>query len=182
VPGLEREEGSVSETAGRVLQLNLSGGGVPKLPVASAQLAAEGFVGDAQADRVHHGGPERAVCLWSVEVIEALRAEGHPVAPGSAGENVTVIGLDWSLVQPGARLRLGPRALVEITRFTTPCRKIAGAFLGGRFTRIEEKRHPGFSRVYARVLKEGLVREGDPVRLLAARAEGISPGSPHPAD
>ena len=41
-------------------------------------------------------------------------------------------------------------------------------FKGGDFTRVSEKRHPGWSRVYARVLATGSISQGDPVRPLSA--------------
>ena len=77
---------------GTVAQLNVSDGGVPKKPVEVAEVGDRGLVGDRQADRQHHGRPLQALCLWSVEVIDALRAEGHPIEPGLAGENVTIAG------------------------------------------------------------------------------------------
>ena len=55
---------------------------------------------------------------------------------------------------------------LEITRYTTPCVNIRAAFVGGDFARVSQKRHPGFSRVYARVVREGIIRTGDPVRLV----------------
>jgi MOSC domain-containing protein YiiM len=148
-----------------VHSLNVSPGGVPKRPVPHAVVTTAGLVGDAQRNLKYHGGPERAVCLWALEVIEELRGEGHPVAVGSTGENVTVAGLPWSLVVPGARLALGP-VLVEITDYTRPCRTISGSFLGGRTGRISQRTHPGSSRVYARVIAGGPLRVGDSVRVV----------------
>ena len=163
---------------GTIHRLNVSAGGVPKLPVAQARAGFGGLEGDAQADRRHHGGPERALCLFSLERIAELAAGGHPIAPGRTGENVTLAGLDWSLVVPGARLRLG-EALVEVTRYTSPCLKIAAAFADGDFSRMSQNAHPGCSRVYARVLEEGLLREGDAAELLpdgaADRAARLQP-------
>jgi MOSC domain-containing protein YiiM len=120
--------------------------------------------GDRQDDLVHHGGPDRALSLWSLELIEALAAEGHPIGPGAAGENVTLAGLDWMLVRPGARLSLGT-VTVEVTGFAHPCRTIMSCFADRRFSRISEKSHPGWSRVYARVLEPGELRVGEEVRL-----------------
>ena len=125
-----------------------------------------GVAGDAQRDREYHGGPDRALCLFSMELIRALRAEGHPIAPGQIGENLTVEGLDWDAVAPGARLLLGEDVLVEVTRYTSPCANLHAAFTGGDYARVSQKRHPGASRVYARVLRTGAIRRGDPVRLL----------------
>jgi MOSC domain-containing protein YiiM len=155
---------------GRIVQLSVSPGGVPKLPVPEARVTALGLEGDAHRNLEHHGGPERAVCLFSLERIQALRAEGHSIAPGAIGENVTVEGLDWSRVTPGTRLELGDEVVVEVTRYTTPCMNIAPAFKGGNFARVSEKKHPGDSRVYARVLQTGTIRAGDAVRLAAAPA------------
>ena len=69
--------------AGRITGLQRSGGGVPKLPVASAALTAAGLAGDVQANRTYHGGPERALCLFSAELIAALQAQGHPITAGA---------------------------------------------------------------------------------------------------
>ncbi|HLL77105.1 MAG TPA: MOSC domain-containing protein [Pyrinomonadaceae bacterium] len=153
-------------TVGRVSQMNLSDGGVPKLPVAEARVTKGGIVGDRQKHTVFHGGPERAVSLFSLEVIERLRAEGHPIEPGSTGENVTVAGLDWPLLAPGSRLALGDEVVLEITGFAAPCATIRASFAGGRFKRISQKVNPGESRLYARVLREGRITAGDHVRVL----------------
>ena len=154
--------------SGRIVQLSVSPGGVPKRPVPEARVTALGLEGDAHRDREHHGGPERAVCVYSMEAIRALTAEGHAIAPGTLGENVTVEGLDWPRVQPGARLSLGEAVLLEVTRYTSPCFNIKAAFVGGEFSRVSQKRHPGWSRVYTRVLREGTIRTGDPARLVSA--------------
>lgn len=142
-------------------------GGVPKRAVPSARLTCDGVVGDRQLDLKHHGGPERAVSLYSAEHIAALAAEGHPIAPGTAGENLTIAGLEWSALRAGVRLRIGDAALLEITGPAPPCTTIAGSFAGGAFVRISEKVHPGWSRLYARVLREGDARVGDAVAIVA---------------
>jgi MOSC domain-containing protein YiiM len=123
-------------------------------------------VGDAHRDHDHHGGPDRAVCLWSLEVIASLRHEGHPIGPGDAGENLTITGLPWPSLGPGDRLAIGDRVVLELVSYTQPCRSIRGAFLRGAFDRIYEHKYPGSSRMYARVLATGTVRAGDVVRLM----------------
>jgi MOSC domain-containing protein YiiM len=149
-----------------IVQISISRGGVPKTAVAGARVTALGLEGDAHRDTEHHGGPERAVCLYAMEAITGLRAEGHPIVPGAIGENVTVQGLDWSAVVPGCYLRLGESVLLQVTRYTSPCLNITRAFGDGDFARVSQKRHPGWSRVYARVVATGSIRPGDPVRLL----------------
>jgi MOSC domain-containing protein YiiM len=120
---------------GRIVQINVSPGGVPKTPVATAHVGVLGLEGDAHRDTENHGGPERAVCVYAMEAIRALEAEGHPIVAGAIGENVTVEGLDWSAVVPGTHLLLG---------------------------------------VYARVVRPGSIRQGDPVRLLTdVEAAGV---------
>lgn len=152
---------------GTIVQINASDGGVPKLPIPQADVGERGITVDRQADLVHHGKPSQALCLFSLEVIEQLQAEGHPIAPGSTGENVTVSGLDWASLVPGTRLRLGDDVLIEITDYTTPCKVNAQWFSDGDFNRINVKRHPDSSRIYASVLATGVIRQGDPIVVVA---------------
>lgn len=151
--------------SGVIVAINVSPGGVPKLPVPSARVSAEGLDGDGQRDKRHHGGPDRALCLYSVERIEALQGEGHRIVPGATGENLTVRGLDWTAMLPGARLQTGA-VTMEITGFASPCKNIRPYFADEDSTRISQKVHPGWSRVYARVLGEGELRVGDALTLI----------------
>ncbi len=148
---------------GRIAQINVSDGGVPKLPVGSAEVLALGLVGDRQQNLKYHGGPDRALCLWSLEMIETLQGEGHPIAPGSAGENLTLAGLDWGCLGPGSQLHLGDQVQIEITDYAAPCRKNMVWFSDRRYSRMSQKHYPGSSRLYARVLQTGLVSTGDRV-------------------
>ena len=149
---------------GSIVSLNRSDGGVPKRSVARARVTLEGMEGDRQRNLKHHGGPDRALCLLGEEVIAALRAEGHPIDVGTTGENVTVRGIPWERVVPGVRLVLG-EVEVEVTDYAYPCKNIRGSFEDERFARISPKLHPEVSRVYARVLREGELTIGDPVRM-----------------
>lgn len=151
---------------GRIFQLNRSGGGVPKLPVREIAIGPLGLEGDVQKHIKFHGGPERAVCLYSLELIQALQAEGHLIYPGATGENVTVSGIEWAAVVPGSRFELGPDVIVEVTRYTEPCKQIAGSFVDRTFRRIDQTRQAGWSRVYARVIRTGHVQVGQRVLLV----------------
>jgi MOSC domain-containing protein YiiM len=133
--------------------------------VGRATVATGGLSGDRQDDLRFHGGPERAVSLFSLERIRALQDEGHPIAPGTIGENLTLSGLDWNAVHPGVRLAAGSARLL-VTAYVVPCQKIAGSFAAGEYRRVSQKLHPGWSRLYARVLHEGEVQVGDTVDLL----------------
>jgi MOSC domain-containing protein YiiM len=153
-------------SSAHVVQINVNPqGGVPKHPVPSAEVTRTGVAGDKQRNRRFHGGPTRAVSLYSYDHIQTLQAEGHPIAPGSTGENLTIGGLDWPALQVGDRLRIGERVQIEITNYAAPCTNIIESFADGAITRISQKVHPGWSRLYARVLEAGVVREGDAVVL-----------------
>lgn len=151
---------------GVIVSINISDGGVPKKPVDDVQVSRLGLVGDAHNDLRWHGGAERAVCIFSVELIGALQREGHPIDVGTSGENLTVQGINWDLMAPGARIRCGPEVVLEIASFTKPCKTIKESFIDKRFKRISQKVNPGWSRVYARVLNEGRIHRGDPVQVI----------------
>ena len=151
---------------GTIVQISVSPGGVPKRACAEARVTQLGLEGDAHRFK-YHGGPERAVCLFPLEAIRALVAEGHAVTPGALGENVTTEGLDWTAVTPGTHLLLGDCVVLQVTKYTSPCTNIAPVFRAGDVSRVSQKQHPGWSRVYARVLLEGSLRPGDPVRVVS---------------
>ena len=150
---------------GVVASLNRSDGGVPKVPVPTARVTIHGMDGDRQRNLKHHGGPDRALCLYSADLIDLLRSEGHPIVAGSIGENVTIRGLDWRLLHPGVVAAIG-EVEVELTSFAQPCRNIGGSFRLRRSSRVSPKAHPGEARLYARVRREGIITLGDPVALL----------------
>jgi MOSC domain-containing protein YiiM len=149
-------------SAGTVARLSRGGGGVPKLPVDRVAVSFGGLDGDRQDNRRHHGRPWQAVCLWSAEVVEGLQREGHPIEFGSAGENLTVRGLDWAALAPGVRLLAGS-ALLQVTSYAIPCVKNARWFSDRGFRRMAQEVRPGQSRLYAAVVAEGLVATGDAV-------------------
>lgn len=153
-------------TAGRatVVALNRSGGGVPKAPTDRVRVRPNGFDGDQQQNRRHHGRPWQAVCLWSAEIIEGLQAEGHPIGFGSAGENLTLRGLDWTTLTPGLRLQVGA-VVVQISSYAIPCVKNARWFADGDISRMAQEVRPGASRLYASVVVPGVIAHGDAVLL-----------------
>ncbi len=153
------------ERTAHIFQISISDGGVPKHPVHSAMVETLGVAGDRHRDTVNHGGPDKAVVLFSLEKILALQEEGHPIYPGSTGENITVTGLDWESIVPGKRICLGDSVVLEVTLYTTPCQNIVKSFVDGNMNRILQKKHPGWSRVCTRVLQTGEVRIGDRVRV-----------------
>jgi MOSC domain-containing protein YiiM len=155
---------AVQDAEGRVESINTSRGGVPKTPVFEAQVTVEGIVGDVQRDLRHHGGPQRAVSIYSLDLIADLQREGHPMTVGAAGENLTVSGVDWTLLVPGRDIQVGD-VVLSVTGYASPCENIRRCFKDEHFTRISQKVHPGWSRIYCRVVVGGMIRPGDPVRI-----------------
>ena len=155
-----------SPQTGTLVQLNSSQGGVPKKSIEGAYVGWKGVEGDRQATRKHHGRPFQALSLWSAEVMEVLRTEGHQVVPGSAGENITVSGINWSDVRPGTRVRIG-EVLCDISSYAVPCKQLADLFVDRDFNRIHHDRDlenaTASCRVYATVLERGNIAPGDPI-------------------
>ena len=149
----------------KIVSINIDeNGGVPKHPVDSAYIGTYGVKGDKQNDLKHHGGENRAVCLYSSDLIAQLQKEGHPIFEGSTGENITIQGLDWISLQKGDLLEIG-EVKIELTKPTPPCKTIAKSFINEKFVRISENKYPGWSRWYAKVLIEGKVGINDIVSL-----------------
>ena len=137
-------------------------GGVPKFPVDELFVTTTGCEGDRQNDRKHHGGPHRAVCLMAYELMEELAHEGHPISPGSTGENLLIKGIQAESLLPGTVLKVGA-AVLEITEHAKPCRKISASFTNGAFQRLSHKKRAGHTRWYAKVVSEGRMSIGDQV-------------------
>lgn len=149
-----------------VFQINLSDGGVPKLPVLSAQVTLQGLTGDRQRNLKYHGGPDRAVCLYAVERVLALQAQGHPVYPGATGENLTLSGVDWAQAVPGVLMRIGEEVCIELTGYADPCPDLLPYFTNGANHLIDQEKYPGWSRLYARVLQPGTIKVADTVKVI----------------
>ncbi len=147
----------------QITQVNISPGGMPKRPVLLARLTFACFDGDRQRNRTHHGGPGRAVCLYSEELYSLARADGIGISAGEIGENVTTKGLDLLTCRPGDQLSLGPEAIIELTETRTPCRQL-NQWDQRLFNWLK-----GRSGWLARVIREGHVRPGDALALVPYR-------------
>ena len=155
---------------GRIVSVNVSPGGVPKRPVASAWIGRLGLDTDAHTEPPPtHGGPEQAVCLYAAEAIARVAADGHQAFPGAFGENLTLEGIDWGALRAGDRMTIGEDGpTLELSEMAGPCQTIAHWFVERRIARISPKLHPEDSRWYARVLVEGSVAPGAQVTVEAA--------------
>lgn len=82
------------------------------------------------------------------------------------GENLTLAGVAWGQIIPGARIKLGDSVVLEVTDFTVPCNHLKPFFLQENISRVGQKTHPGWSRVYARVIQGGTIKVGDKFEIL----------------
>ena len=144
-----------------------------KSPV-TGRVALRGvnFVGDDQADRTVHGGPDKAVYAYAREDYDHWRAsEGVDVEPALFGENLTVEGIDLMNALVGERWRVGS-AVLEVAQIRLPCFKL-GIRLGDprfpqRFQRV------GRMGAYLRIVQEGDVGAGDAIDVVFRPTHGIS--------
>ncbi len=107
-------------TSATVLAVNVSRGGLPKQPVHTARVDINGLCGDGH-DHEKHRRPDRAVTIQDIELLDELRLEGFPVAPGLMGENLTVRGLGVQTLSPGDRLVFESGPVLELTQARKPC-------------------------------------------------------------
>ena len=139
--------------------------GIYKYPVTeSIYLGATDVVKDTVTDRKHHAGINKACFLFSADQYPFWKNRYPDLLWdwGMFGENLTVEGLDESVIRVGDIYRIGT-SLVQISQPREPCYK-----LGIRFNdRAIVKKYidHGFSGTYVRVLEEGRVEKGDKMEL-----------------
>jgi MOSC domain-containing protein YiiM len=129
-------------------------------PVMVRRLGVEG---DEQADLRVHGGPDQAVYCYPAKHYARWQDElGRTLEFGAFGENLTVSGLVESSVRVGDVLAVGD-AVLQVTRPRFPCFKLGIKFGDQRFVgRFQKSGRSGF---YCRVLQEGMIEPGQPIRL-----------------
>lgn len=103
-----------------LIAVNISEGGIPKLPVQRAQVTERGLEGDGQA-HAKHTKPNRALSLLHQEIIVQLEEEGYTVGPGALGENLTVRGLYGLPLAVGTRLAFTGGVEIELSEARKPC-------------------------------------------------------------
>ncbi len=143
-------------------------GGVPKHPVDTLEVSLiDGISGDRQNDLKHHGGPQRAICLMQWEVMKELQDAGHPIFPGSTGENLLIKGLDVKDFYVGSVLSVGSSVIIEITSDAPPCKTIRESFANGVFKALSHTVQPQKTRWYARIKTEGAITMNDEVHAIS---------------
>jgi len=143
---------------GRVLAVCTSAEkGEKKSDVGQAMFIAEhGLEGDA-----HTGSWHRQVSLLSLASVEKMRNRGIAINYGDFAENLTVEGLDVWLLPVGTRLLVGSEVELEVTQIGKECHH--GCAIRQQVGDCVMPREG----IFARVLKGGLVKVGDPIEVKA---------------
>lgn len=152
------------ETA-HVVAVCVSDGGVPKYAINEAEVSLEGLVGDTQGHEKHRQ-PHRAVSIQDVELLDELRAEGFPAAPGVIGENLTVRGLHVQGRAAGDMLYLENGPVLELTELRKPC------YVLDRIHPAIQQALIGRCGFMARVIHGGRVFAGQHITLQSAAEAG----------
>jgi len=118
-------------------------------------VAGFGLQGDAHASGDYH----RQVSLLAVESIEKMRIKGLDVGPGDFAENITTVGLELYSLPLGARLRVGEKAVGEISQIGKECHNRCAIFeQAGDCVMPREG-------VFIKVLQGGDIENGDTITV-----------------
>lgn len=131
--------------------------GTPKEDIKRGVLEENfGLVGDAHADCCTH----RQVSLLAIESINKMRSRGYEVGPGDFAENLTTEGIGLISLPIGARLSVGREVILEITQIGKDCHTRCAIYRQiGKCVMPKEG-------VFARVVRGGVVKAGDGLRLV----------------
>ncbi len=166
----------ISVCVGRPTSLSVGGKSVESAIVKqsveqSVYLAQENFEGDEQADLVHHGGPDKAVCAYPHEHYAYWEAALNIELPANAfGENLLLRGLPESDVRIGDTFRVG-EAILQVSQPRIPCGKIS--MRNGVPHFAQKFKETGYTGYYLRVLQEGAVAAKPPIERLE-RGTGLT--------
>lgn len=142
----------------QVISINISNGGVPKLPVKEIYVKLSGLEGDGHNHEKHYR-PTQAVCIQDIEKLEELSTLGYPSAPGAMGENLTVKNLHVNSLPIGSILEFSGGTILEITRSRPTCY-------------VMDQIHPKLKDdatnrhgMYAKVIQPGNISAGEQIKL-----------------
>lgn len=185
--GAGQGAGGGAPAAGRLVSLNVGGArtldfrglqvatAIWKAPVAGpVRASGVNLTGDDQADRSVHGGHDKAIYAYAQEDLAWWSAElGRAVEPGTFGENLTTSGIDVTGAVVGEHWAVGS-AVLEVSQPRTPCFKL-GIRMGDQHfpPRFAAAGRPG---AYLRIVSEGDIAPGDPIRVLSRPRHGVTVG------
>ena len=145
----------------QVLSINISKGGIPKLPVDSCLVTFSGLQGDGR-DHEKHISNDRAVSLIDNEILSRLIEEGYDLCPGAVGENLTVEQLDVQSLQPRDRLHFSGGVEIELVESRRPCFVLDPL---GKDLKTDIVGRCGY---LARVITEGTFSTGESISVIKA--------------
>jgi MOSC domain-containing protein YiiM len=130
--------------------------GTVKMPIDEGSFLEDfGLEGDAHAEK----SIKRQVSLMTIESITRMRNEGYDVVPGSFAENLTTEGIDLLSLPVGTRFAVGDDVLLEMTQIGKECHTGCAIFQQvGKCIMPKEG-------VFTRVVRGGVVRTGDEIRV-----------------
>ncbi len=135
-------------------------------------LGKHNFRGDGQADLIHHGGEDKAVCVYPFEHYSHWeKVLDRKLEFGAFGENLTINGMPESEVCIGDIYQLG-EAVVQVSQPRQPCFKLAAKYDTKDLPVLFQ--NTGFTGYYFRVLQEGMVLPSAIVTLIEKHPRQIS--------
>lgn len=145
---------------------------IDKRKVHEVYLAKCGFKGDDVADKKHHGGPDRAVCLYPAEhYVQWEKELGKPLPTAAFGENLTVTNMLEADVFIGDIYKIGD-AIIQITQGRIPCSTIDRYTEANRL--LKRLIETGFTGFLARVIKEGTINAESKIELVERHPACVS--------
>jgi len=154
----------VSSSAPQVISINVSRGGIPKLPVDSIRVTSTGLEGDGH-NHAKHNTPLQAVCIQDLEKLKELSQTGYPLSPGQAGENLTVEHLHVNELPIGTVLEFSGGVILEISKVRKPC-----YVMDAIHPKLKEDA-VGHHGMYTRVLRAGILNQGERIEVITLNAE-----------
>lgn len=143
-----------------------------KKPVNRSFLSKDGFEGDGVGNTKHHGGLDRAVCIYPYEHYAYWEKEfGIKLPPAAFGENLTLTHMLEEEISIGDTLRIGD-AVVQVTQGRVPCNTIDRRLELTPF--LKAMVATGFTGYLCRVLQEGVVTSDDRAVIIERDPQGIS--------
>lgn len=160
--------------SGAIIQINVKPKvvgevGLPKKPVQEAVITKNGVSGDYNNYRQEKlgGTPDQAVLIMTVDKLQYLNSLGWPIKHGDLGENFTVAGISYNDFKPGSKFKIGSDVVIQVTKACQPCSNL------GCLSYVGKEKVKEFIQLmrdqrgwYARVLSEGIVKQGDPIKKI----------------
>ena len=147
--------------------------GICKKPVDGPRLLTkQGFEGDGVGDLKHHGGSDKAVCVYSIDHYPWWeRVLGITLPQAAFGENLSVEGMREEDVCIGDIYRIGTTE-VQVSQPRQPCKTLAARY--GREDFVKQVVDSGRTGFYFKVINEGRVQAGDEITLVQRDPRGVS--------